>query len=1342
MADTDVILGLDFDTSDAIKRAEQLGDEIDKAVNKNKNSKDSKVLKLTDELQQSREQAQALREELSRIEEDNKVPTQEYKQLADSLTTSKEKMDELVKSARDARTSIDEIKNASIALEGKDVSLGTTKMKEELTQVESKLARIHNSMSDFERAGHTSSETYQNLVMKAAELEERQKAYVDALSRGSGIIKGEYTEEYDKLTTKLLDLMSTEQDIKSEQHSITEEVRNTVDEMRRLQDSGEAFDYTAAEQSEEWQEVNQQLRDVNNKSVVLLAKTRETTKEVRKQPPLISRIGNTLKSIVAMIPQIANGIGRIASRAATIAGNIKNAIVRWAQHRKEVDRNSNSMSGLIKKFLQYALGIGGFMVAFNKLRSGISEGISNLIQFNDGLNNTNASVSRLKSSIMYLKNALGAMVSPIISLVTPALEMMIDRIARLANMIAAVVGAFTGKSTVTVAKKTSVNAAASAKGGSAKKGKEDAAEKAQERYEKAKKKAEEKYQKAMASVTDKRAKAEAKAEERQAKAADKLAKAQERANQALGNYDKLNVIATESADELEDIMADTYDDPEMDEVNPEDYFKDLDDAADGLGNGINDMFEEVPIDSILNDTIKDWIDRLKAAWAAGDWEGVGRIIAEGLNKGMQIVDDWINNTFRPMGVKWAEIIARILNGLVDGLDWSLLGKTVADGLNAIADIINTFLTTFDFYKLGSGIGTAIKSWFDNIDWDLMGQTFANKWNALINMIYGIVTTEGLWESIGNSIATFINSWFNTIDWNTLADTIIEGVNGVIDAVKTAVENIRWEDIGSILGEKTKQVLDGIKWEEMGSTLASSINGIVTSIKEYVSTDGLWESTGIAIANSIKGLFEKISWEDIVTILTTGFNGIVTSVHTIINNLDFGSAGVEFGDRINQFIENVDWTAIGETISDFFSGALDFLLAIDWVTLGTNIANAIKDLFDGINWQELIVKVGLLLIELVMGAISLVLESKANMIDALGSFFDSIGLDSIGGFFHGMSEGMKNAFNWIRENIFKPITDGIKSLFEINSPSKVFAEFGKNLIEGLKNGIKEKWSDITSFFTEKINALKESVKQKFEKFEETGKTLINKIKSGIQDRWSDFKGNLTDKFNSLKDSLRSKAESFENVGRNIVSGLKRGIQDRWSDFKSWAYDKFSSLKDWANNALDINSPSKVFEQIGQYVTEGLAVGIEDSSKEAEDAIKDVAGNLVSTMDEADTSMDFNLMDSEVVTSLDAVIEKLQTMTSIFETMSNIIAGIGDAQLTIPDIAVGKVIPTNIEMQNAGGQNKDGSRVELLLEELIEKLDENQDKDMPPVQLQVGRRTLAEIVWDETEKRYRQIGYSGV
>ena len=73
----------------------------------------------------------------------------------------------------------------------------------------------------------------------------------------------------------------------------------------------------------------------------------------------------------------------------------------------------------------------------------------------------------------------------------------------------------------------------------------------------------------------------------------------------------------------------------------------------GAGGSGGDLFEEVPIDSVLPAEVAAYFEQLKAAIAAGDWEGVGKIIAEGLNTGLAVVDNWINTVLRPMGVKWS-----------------------------------------------------------------------------------------------------------------------------------------------------------------------------------------------------------------------------------------------------------------------------------------------------------------------------------------------------------------------------------------------------------------------------------------------------------------------------------------------------------------------------------------------------------------------------------------------------------------------------------------------------------------------------------------------------------------
>ena len=104
------------------------------------------------------------------------------------------------------------------------------------------------------------------------------------------------------------------------------------------------------------------------------------------------------------------------------------------------------------------------------------------------------------------------------------------------------------------------------------------------------------------------------------------------------------------------------------------------------------------------------------------------------------IDDWITNVFEPFGVLWAGRIARVLNGLVDNLDWDLIGKTFADGLNAYIHIANEFYEKFNALNFAIGISTAINSWFTNVDWEGIGQYLANKLNFLGDMLYGFATT--------------------------------------------------------------------------------------------------------------------------------------------------------------------------------------------------------------------------------------------------------------------------------------------------------------------------------------------------------------------------------------------------------------------------------------------------------------------------------------------------------------------------------------------------------------------------------------------------------------------------
>jgi len=420
-------------------------------------------------------------------------------------------------------------------------------------------------------------------------------------------------------------------------------------------------------------------------------------------------------------------------------------------------------------------------------------------------------------------------------------------------------------------------------------------------------------------------------------------------------------------------------------------------------------YETVPID--LPQGIQDWIKKLKAAWENGDWYGVGAVIAEGLNKALEVADNWINNKFRPWAVKWASRIGQIINGFVDNFNWELLGKTIADGINAVFDALETFLDTVNWLNLGKGIGRAIKSWFDNIDWPMIGRVFAKKWNALINVIKGIVTTPGIWTSIGKSIGEFIKAWFETIDFDAIADVVIgilkgipEAINAflredpfkgvperIFNAINRVIHEVDWEELAGTLidlflycVEQLRQVVAGIDWpavfenlRNMAVTLAEKLiewfggidwgyvaeifaigfNQLIGAIGDIVSQPGLWEGIGAKIGEAVKSWFMTIDLDAVAGIIIDLFNGLTAMIRAFLDGNPFEGVAGKISSAINRVLHEVKWAELFNTLGELFMKLLgvflDVVKKIDWHAVGAAIGNFLGS----INWWEVLTQVG-------------------------------------------------------------------------------------------------------------------------------------------------------------------------------------------------------------------------------------------------------------------------------------------------------------------------------------------------------------------------------------------------
>lgn len=380
------------------------------------------------------------------------------------------------------------------------------------------------------------------------------------------------------------------------------------------------------------------------------------------------------------------------------------------------------------------------------------------------------------------------------------------------------------------------------------------------------------------------------------------------------------------------------------------------------------------------------------------------------------------------------------------------------------------------------------------------------------------------------------------------DKIKSAIEGTLQAIEpftsgllTAVQTVR-DAVSDIYDNHLKPLFDSIAKglsEILGKLLDGYnkymlpvLQGLGEKFKELM--EGPFGDTINKVKDFIGKLIDavKLFWENV---LVPFFSWIADNIMPVLTPIiDF------IGNTVLTIFKTII-KVVGD-IADLLSGIVDFVVGAftgDWEKAWDGIGEAFNSVWDAIT-------------------------------DVLEGAFDiliSFGEDIIGGMLKGIDDAIKGIGDWIKKNIFDPFIKGFKSAFGIHSPSKVMAEQGGFIIDGIRKGITDKWTGFIEFWTEKKNEIINKFKDIKSKFLSRGRDIISGIEDGIKNLWSDFIQDWTEKKNKIVNKFKNIKEEFLKKGNNIISGIKDGIKERWSDFSTyWAekkkaiIDKFSDIKD--------------------------------------------------------------------------------------------------------------------------------------------------------------------------------------
>lgn len=241
----------------------------------------------------------------------------------------------------------------------------------------------------------------------------------------------------------------------------------------------------------------------------------------------------------------------------------------------------------------------------------------------------------------------------------------------------------------------------------------------------------------------------------------------------------------------------------------------------------------------------------------------------------------------------------------------------------------------------------------------------------------------------------------------------------------------------------------------------------------------------------------------------------------------------------------------------------------------------------------------------------------------------------------------------------------------NSSSRI-TEAASGLISNFTNGINARRSEFTTAFSKIIDAIPQTIKNKYREFYSSGQTLMVKFTDGMSSKQAAARSLISNVISSLASSIKSGYSSFYSAGGYLVQGFINGMESHMSSVRAAARRIAREAYEAAMDELDAYSPSRVFIKVGSYVAMGFANGMEDNANLVEDSSRSMADTAISTVSDTISRM-ADLVSSDIdveptirpVLDLSDVESKTSRLNAMFSTSRAMTIGASMRQSTIED-----------------------------------------------------------------------------
>ena len=235
-------------------------------------------------------------------------------------------------------------------------------------------------------------------------------------------------------------------------------------------------------------------------------------------------------------------------------------------------------------------------------------------------------------------------------------------------------------------------------------------------------------------------------------------------------------------------------------------------------------------------------------------------------------------------------------------------------------------------------------------WDKAYGSMSNKAQQMAQTIESLFRDAWL-HNDGSRLGKMIADWLNKG---------IEVAIGIVEKKNTILKRL-----AETLGTGLNALVSNLNWEGLGTLIGTSVKGQFEAVKTFLVTVD-WKNAGNAIAKTLNGFIKSKALSTAMSTFGQGLRSAIQLALGAVTNFDFKGLGKELGEGISNFFNNMNkvdkstgmsgWQELGKTITEGIKGIATALTtaleSVDWDSVGQGIGDFLKEL----DWETILTSV--------------------------------------------------------------------------------------------------------------------------------------------------------------------------------------------------------------------------------------------------------------------------------------------------------------------------------------------------------------------------------------------------